>query len=486
MLKKLSIIIILNVITIPFTGSLRSQSPDTLWTKTYGGSSWDYGRCVQQTNDVGYIITGFMSWSINFGLSLIKTDEYGDTTWSAGIESGEGYCVQQTYDGGYIVIGKRNGVLLYKTNEYGETQWLKEIFEFTSMGDIHGRGYWGQETSDGFIITGEIQLYEPNGWDLLLIKTDFYGDTLWTRIYGRTSVDRGTYVQKTSDGGYIIVGTTAYYPKSFDIWLLKTDEFGDTLWTKTFGGYEYDFGESGQQTSDGGYIIVGRTTSYGAGRYDIWLIKTDEYGDTLWTKTYGGSELDRGYSVLQTSDGGYIIAGSTESYGSGESDAWIIKTDAQGDTLWTKILGGVDFDLAYSIQQTTDGGYIISGHKDASEGLYFGDLWLIRLAPDSGLYINDSQKSLPEDFALYQNYPNPFNLETSIEYQIPESRYVTLKIYNIAGQEVITLVNEHQNQGRYIVKLNGKNRERIMQSGLFLYRIEAGEYHQVKKLMLLK
>ena len=155
----------------------------------------------------------------------------------------------------------------------------------------------------------------------------------WTRTYGGTNLDEGNSVQQTSDGGYIVAGSTSSFGAgSRDVYLIKADASGDTQWTRTYGGADNDVGQSVQQTSDGGYIVASWTESFGAGVYDVYLIKTNASGDTLWTRTYGGPGDDLGQSVRQTSDGGYIVAGSTASFGAGYDDVYLIKTDANGST----------------------------------------------------------------------------------------------------------------------------------------------------------
>ena len=169
-------------------------------------------------------------------------------------------------------------------------------------------------------------------------------DTVWTKTFGGDVNDYGYSVQQTDDGGYIIVGNINDWLglRMGDVYLIKTDYLGDTLWTKTFGRINSEVGHSVQQTTDGGYIVGGATSSEDTTIhiYDVYLIKTDSLGDTLWTKTYGGDGLEEGLSVQQTTDGGYIVVGETSSYGAGNTDVYLIKTDSLGDTLWTKTYGG--------------------------------------------------------------------------------------------------------------------------------------------------
>ena len=172
---------------------------------------------------------------------------------------------------------------------------------------------------------------------ILLLTIPFFSiGQGWEKIYGGTSDEWGFSIQQTNDGGYIITGyTNSFGNGTEDLYLIKTDNNGDSLWSKTFGATNGEEGSSVQQTNDGGYIITGSTQSFGNGGYDVWLIKTDGNGDSLWTKTYGGIDDDHGSSVQQTNDGGYIITGYTSSFGNGDIDIYIIKTDGNGNVTST-------------------------------------------------------------------------------------------------------------------------------------------------------
>ncbi len=306
------------------------------------------------------------------------------TQWNkkiGGNESDWGTSVQQTSDDGFIITGASRSfgadfqdVLLLKTDADGDTLWMK-LFG----GSGREEGLSVQQTSDsGYVIFANTPSYGAGSWDAWLIRTDVNGDTLWTRTFGDSAIDLLYDGKHTTDGGFVITGyTESFGARSIDAWLIKTDANGDTLWTKTFGGSKTEKGYSVQQTSDGGYIVAGYTSSYGAGSPDFWLVKTDASGDTLWTKTYGGNDWDICYSVQQTSDGGYIATGSTESFGADNFNVWLVKTDANGDTLWTSIIGGSGEDQGRSVQQTPDDGYIIAGFTE-SFGNGSREGWLIR------------------------------------------------------------------------------------------------------------
>ena len=201
----------------------------------------------------------------------------------------------------------------------------------------------------------------------------------WNQTFGGTFDDEAWSVQQTEDGGYILAGQTwSYGAGGCDVWLIKTDPNGSELWNKTFGGSSPDYAYSIDQTEDGGYILAGYTESFGAGGFDVWLIKTDTNGYELWNKTFGGgtsNEMAR--AVQQTTDGGYILAGYKGSNGLESLDVWLIKTDTNGYELWNKTIGGSDKDYATSAQQTTDGGYILAG-KTMSYGAGYTNVWLIK------------------------------------------------------------------------------------------------------------
>jgi len=357
------------VIAVLALGGLVScnGTPSLEWDKTFGGASADYAYSAHQTSDGGYIIAG-TTWSRGYSdVWLIKTDSSGNRVWDKTFVRGScGYSVQQTSDGGYIIAGDTlpyGGALVWliKTDSSG-----KRVWDRTFGGCRGAGGYSVQQTTDGgYIVAG------PG-----LIKTYYTGSVTWSNTIVSGCWNGGRSVQQTTDGGYIIAGNLG--ASGGDVWLIKTDSSGNRVWDNTFGGVYGDYGNSVEQTPDGGYIIVGTTRSYGAGNSDVWLIKTDSSGNEVWDNTFGGASADYGNSVEQTPGGGYIIAGTTRSYGAGNSDVWLIKTDSRGNEVWNKTFGGAGCDEGLSVEQTIDGGCIVAG-KTASYGAGGDDVWLLKI-----------------------------------------------------------------------------------------------------------
>jgi len=346
--------------------------PYTRFLKTFGGEDEDVGYSVQQTSDGGYIVAGYTNsyGSGSYDVLLLKTDSDGNELWMQTFGEGyddRGYSMQQTLDGGFVIAGYTYSfdsdsydMFLVKTDSDGNQEWTK-----TYGGAGTDKGYSVQKTfdPDGFIITGYTET-DSRGFDMFLVKTDSDGNQEWTKTYGGTGTDKGYSVQQTSDGGFIISGvTTAEY--GFDIRMVKTDPNGEEEWNQVFGNTLNDIGFSVDQT-DGGFVVVGYTEIFGSGDEDVLLLKLNDDGSPDWEKTFGGNGIDHGHSV-KTIDGGFMIIGFTESFGAGNKDVWLIKTYADGSPDWEKTFGGNDIDHGYSVQQTNDDGFIITGYTKSED-----------------------------------------------------------------------------------------------------------------------
>ncbi len=476
---KISSLILLFILSL--SPSVFAGAPDTLWTRTYGGANDDFGYSVQQTSDGGFIIAGSsnsFSEFDNHNVYLIRTNESGDTLWTrtyGGNSSELGQSVLETSDGGFIITGKtssigagKEDVYLIRTDSNGDTLWSK-----TFGGNENDVGNSVLQTSDsGFVIAGLTTLEDLHPY-IYLIRTNLHGDTLWTKTYGRGI---GYSVIQTINDEFIVAGyKIPLITNGIMSHLIKTNSVGDTLWTKTYGGDSTDLAYSVQQTDNGGFIVAGYTNSFGAGNLDAYLINTNSNGDTLWTRTYGGIDTDWGYSVQQTSDGGFIMAGETYSYGIGGSDVYLVRYNSNGDTLWTKTIGGAVTELGRSVQQTKDGGYIITGSSN-SFSTDDHDVYLIRLGKDSTGIQGDTPKNIINQNNIVVSGDNKNNL-ISISYTIHHPSSVKLSMYNISGQLVQTLLEEHKNRGEYSVQFKTDK----ISSGVYYVMLEAGESRYTRK-----
>jgi len=234
-----------------------------------------------------------------------------------------------------------------------------------------------QTMDGGFMMVGFTNSIGEGNKDILLVRYDDSNNELWHRTYGGNNVDEAFGVVETPDSGYVIVGITGSGKLGGqDIIILRTDAVGDTIWEFSYGGAGTEEAQSVDATSDGGYIIAGSTVSYGAGNNDVYLIKINSSGTVQWSKTFGSTDIDRAFQVKETTDKGFIIAGYTAV--SGFDDMYLIKTDSVGDTAWTRILGGSLQDIGYSVIETYDGNFIVTGFT-SSFGVSFRSIYTVKV-----------------------------------------------------------------------------------------------------------
>ncbi|HTW92950.1 MAG TPA: T9SS type A sorting domain-containing protein [bacterium] len=440
-----------------------------MFQRTYGGSADDICSQAVQTADGGYIMVG-MTESFGAGNDkcyVIKTDPRGDTLWTrvfGGPYLDDGNSISQTTDGGYIMVGDTgtgmgsSDVWLMRTDANGGILWTR----------VYAVGYAAsvEQTADGgYVAAGRTAPFGTSG-DVLLIKTDDKGETLWTRAYGGGGDDDGKCVQQTTDGGYVVAGTTTSFGAGEHcVWLIKTDSMGDTLWTRTFGEDSLDFGGSVQQTDDGGYFLAGYKWPWSSDSASFYLVKTNSVGDTLWTKTIGGpGGFAEGMCGRRVEDGGYIVVGAC---GTGLPDVYLVRTDANGDTLWTRTFGGPDFDDGYSVQQTSDQGYIIGG-QTYSLGAGRSDFYLVKTDENGNLAVAEPKASPPLRPVLSVTCePNPFRSSTVLHLTAgPLDHSVTqLRVHDVQGRLVRTLT---VNRSPQVVWDGRDNSGRTLPSGTYL------------------
>jgi len=465
-----------------------------IWMSTYGGDLLDHAMSVQQTSDGGYIVAGG-TYSLGHGsqdIWLLRLDDSGDTIWTktfGGIDDDKAYYVQQTTDNGFIITGYTksfgspgDNVFLIKTDSSGNHLWRYVLSDSNRSWSLCVR----QTKDPGYVLTGFTQIFGENKYNAWLIRSNEQGIPIWSRNYNWENNNWVGSVYQTNEGGFILAGFTEIND-SRDGLIIMTDSVGDTIWTKTYGGIEDDWFRDIQPAPDGGYILTGVSQSGTAGGQDIWLVKTDSSGKPVFEKKFGGLLDDWAYSIdVLNNDLGYVITGGTNSFGSGDTDAWVIKTDLAGDTLWTHTYGGIDTDVASSVKNTIDNGFVIAGGT-SSFGAGDSDVWIFKTdsagntqLPPSGIYGEDAP---PHNYFLSQNYPNPFNGSTRIDYRLPESNFVIIKIFDLLGREIETLVNEYQQANNYTLYFNAKK----LNSGVYFYSLITSDgYTFTKKMIYLK
>jgi hypothetical protein len=464
--------------------ALSAIAPDVTWLRTYGGEGGEEVFAVNSTGD-GYIIAGHTSsyGGGNADFYILKTDTNGDSLWMTvwGTSRQErARDVIACSGGGYAVVGIERIIQdSYPQIVFHRLDAAGTIVNTRNYGHIGNDGAWSiVETSDnGFAIAGITDVSNSGQSDVYLVRTNANGDTSWTRNWGGGDDDEGHCVEQTPDGGFIIAGNTlSYGAGDSDVYLLRIDAFGDTLWTRTYGGSSGDWGRCVRLTSDGGFVIAGHTSSYGAGLSDMYLVKTDAAGDTIWTRTYGLDHYEYCNAVVEVNNG-YTLVGHSQSFGATDKDLYIVRTNLLGDTLWTKVIGEDLEDWGYDIESTADGGYIVAGYTN-SYGASDNKALLIKLGYDAtGI---ENRTGLP--VLHVKTHPNPFNPATTITYRLPHACHVTVKVYDAIGRRVATLYDGEGEAGQHNLPWNAAG----LRSGVYFVRVKAAGETRVTKAVLLK
>jgi len=409
-IKLLLCLILISFLSVDYASGENKGNTIT-WDKTFGGSSEDMGFSIIQTENGGYAVAGYTildreerkdTWRAKLGYIeltedkrqdfwIIKIDKNGNIEWDEAFgENGPDIAnsIIQTRDGGYAVAGfiwtiyvGEQDIWIIKLGENGNKEWEKTFDK--NKNDV---AYSVIQTKDGgYAIaasTGFKLWGEANCW---VIKLDAKGNIEWENSFGGTGWDEIYSIIQTKDGSFV---TTGYvWSKGAgrgDVYVAKLNKRGDVVWDKTFGGSENDEAHSIIQTEDGGYVVTGFTVSEDTGDRDIWVIKLDKDGNKVWDKTLGGTSEDWANSIIQTKDGGYMVAGWTSLMGAGKTDVWIVKLDKRGDLVWDKTFGGSENDEAHSIIQTEDGGYAVAGWTK-SKGAGNSDVWVLKLDENGNL-----------------------------------------------------------------------------------------------------
>ena len=518
------------------------------FARTYGMRNRDYALSIQQTTDGGYILGGYTD---SFGagdadILILKINPQGGLEWVktfGGSNYEEAFSIHETNDGGYIVAGPTysfgagsSDFSVLKLNFQGNLEWAKTF----GGNDLDFPLSIQQTTDGGYILAGYTASFGAGNYDILVLKLDFQGNLEWVKTFGGNYDEAVWKIQQVSDGGYILAGYTySFNANNADILVLKLNFQGNLEWVKTFGGNYDDIARSIQQVSDGGYILAGYTASFGAGNYDILVLKLDPQGNLEWVKTFGGNYEDIACDIQHTSDGGYILAGSGWLSCAISYDFLVLKLNIQGDIEWIRTFGGSNEDKAVSVQQTSDGGYIIGG-LTWSFGAGSSDFLVLKFSSDgsypgcinSCIPIVNSLNDTVKPFALNTTSPSPaiqsiipitlspsiliFDICDPIEvsefpfpseksfsypilffeayYSIPSNSIIikytmereskiSLDLYNLSGNFIKNIYKGLQKEGDYKFEIGTK--EEITQ-GIYFIKLKADKSIFTRKITILK
>jgi len=378
----ITLIILTTTLVIP--PEVKSVSPQplsaSLWARTLGRTGIYYAVSADQTTDGGFVLAGYTIplGGTELSVWVVKLNPAGQITWQKTYGEGFGSSVQQTSDGEYIVAAPER---IMKLDSNGNVIWNRAYGGFGAISV--------EETMKGAYIAAT-GMCTFSSCTLRLLMLDTNGSLIWGRDYPVAGFWHAWSVRQTSDGGFILVGqTTGFGGGNIDAWVFKVDSAGNPVWQKTYGGGGNDLAFAVDETLDGDFIVAGQTNSFSGGFTDAWVLKLDGLGNIIWGKTYGGrtpGAFSVTLSVDHTTDGGSVVAGYTSGFGAGFNDAWVLKLDRLGNIVWQHTYGGSGYDLANSVEQTGDGGFIVAGYIQvepvASQNT---NALVLRLGPDGSI-----------------------------------------------------------------------------------------------------
>ena len=465
------------------------------WDFTYGDSTTtDEGWCIKQTFDGGFILGGMA----NYQALLLKTDPEGILEWGQTYESAEVIKnVRQSSDGGFIATGYSTDpdppwledLWVVKTDGSGNIQW-EQTFGTSNKND------WGEdilESYDGCIVVTGTQNDDGDNAKAMLRKYSSDGELMWSNIFSSSNYNEGISLIETSDNNFVFVGFSGTSHGAYKHFMVKADAEGNQIWKKRFGNNTQQSLNSVCEAPEGGYVATGYCNNY----EDVYIVKYSMDGDQEWDWVIDASDshdwdTDQANDIIPASNGGYYILGSTSVYpgSAGQDDLWLLKTDEDGDTLWTEIIGGEYWDYGQSIIELDNGELILAGttdsYTDYPNNPYDTDAWLISYTPEI-MNVIDADLGSYSDYKLYTAYPNPFNLATTLRYDLPVDGLVNITIYDMKGRVVRTLLNREQTAGTILIQWNATNDAGTPASaGLYLYVIQTDDFWQTKKMVLLK
>ena len=462
------------------------------WFRTFGCYDViNVGNSMILDEHGSYIVSGYTGCSSRPDIYILKVNENGNLVWSHNyglngwLLAEKSTCIRATSDHGFILTGyvefATNKLLLLKTDSTGDSLWFKFI------GD-NERDFYGNSlitTSDGsYIVTGSVDSDSSYGTDVLLVKTDSIGDTLWIKKFNRGN-DRhniGRDINCTPDNGYIICASS-HILFNTDIWLIKTDSSGDSVWTKIIGGAWIDEGYSLTPTDDSGFIISGTTNSYlddqGEG-YDVYVIKTDQNGNIKWSQVYLDQGEDIGYCISCCSNGDYIITGADGLPNSIYHDIFLLRIDSFGRIIWKRNYGDSLDNVAKSVIQLPDGGFVVTGY--CYGGYEFGCFdysKLFLLKTDSlGVAVEENIISSPQQncFAVTTRG----NLRTRISFSLTQAGQVSVDVYDLSGRNVSSPVEGYYPAGEHCIYWQAPL------PGIYFFRISSDQLNKTVKTAVLR